>query len=165
MTQERKPAPGNRRILLLNGPNLNLLGARDHGLYGSLTLLEIVASLHRQAGRVGLEILAQQSNHEGVMVDLIQKHACGDPTGAEKVCGIILNAGALTHTSLSIRDALEAAFAPAIEVHISNVHRREEFRHRSVLAAVCRGQIVGLGPQVYALALHAFALEMGLSEP
>ncbi|MBI4862775.1 MAG: 3-dehydroquinate dehydratase, partial [Candidatus Riflebacteria bacterium] len=107
-------------------------------------------------------IVSFQSNHEGTLVDLIQRYGCGDPADPEKVRGLIINPGAFTHYSYAIRDAIEVAFAPAIEVHISNVLRREEFRHRSVIAPVCRGQIVGLGATGYVLAVHAFALELGL---
>jgi len=152
-----------RRILVLNGPNLNLLGVRDPALYGSATLADIVASLREQGAKLGIGIVDHQSNHEGDLIDQVHRYACGDRADAEKVDGIIINAGALTHTSYALRDALEAAFAPAIEVHISNIHQREPFRHLSVIAPVCKGQIVGLGPNVYALALQAFALELGLA--
>jgi 3-dehydroquinate dehydratase-2 len=162
---DRGPAPDNRRLLVLNGPNLNLLGERDVATYGPATLEQIVERLTAQARPLGFQIVARQSNHEGALIDWIHELACGDPFAADKVRGIIINPGAYTHSSYAIRDALEAAFAPAIEVHLSNVHRREEFRHRSVTAAVCRGQIVGLGPVGYSLALQAFALELGLAVP
>jgi 3-dehydroquinate dehydratase-2 len=159
---ERGPAPSNRRILVLNGPNLNLLGEREPATYGTTTLAAILRGLTARARDVGLTVIAHQSNHEGVLIDLVHRHATGDPEGPDKVRGIIINAGALTHYGFALRDALSAAFAPAIEVHLSNVHRREEFRHHSVLAPACRGQILGLGPHVYLLALHAFAFELGL---
>ena len=162
MTHKRQSAPGNRRILVLNGPNLNLLGERDPAVYGQTSLSEIVVGLVARAEAVGLAIVAHQSNHEGELVDCVHKYAAGDPAEASKVAGIILNAGAYTHTSYALRDALDVSFAPAIEVHLSNIHAREEFRHKSVLAAVCLGQIVGLGPLGYTLALDAFAYQMGL---
>lgn len=159
-TGARCPDPANRRLLLLNGPNLNLLGERDPALYGARTLEDIVIELDGLARGRGLTVVALQSNHEGVLIDALHRYACGDPSDATKVRGVVLNAGALTHTSYALRDAIEAAFAPVIEVHLSNVHRREEFRHVSVLAPVCRGQILGLGPVVYRLALETFALEL-----
>lgn len=156
----KRPAADNRRLLLLNGPNLNLLGERDPAVYGSTTLEAIVRAVRERAERHGLSIVAKQSNHEGHLIDWIHEHATGDPAGAGKVRGIILNAGAYTHTSYALRDALAAAFAPCIEVHLTNVHAREEYRHRSVLAAVCRGQIVGLGAVGYELAVEAFARDL-----
>ena len=162
MNSNRRPAPENRRLLLLNGPNLNLLGERDPGHYGESSLYSVVEAASARAISYGLELVARQSNHEGELVDLVHQFACGDPALPEKVAGIIINAGAYTHTSIALRDALDAAFAPAIEVHISNVHARESFRHHSYLAAVCRGQITGLGPHVYELAVTAFAMDLGV---
>ena len=162
MNPNRRPAPGNRRILLLNGPNLNLLGERDPGKYGPLSLDAVVEAAAARADSFGLVLVARQSNHEGELIDRVHEFACGDPELPDKVAGIIVNAGAYTHTSIALRDALDAAFAPAIEVHISNVHARESFRHHSYLSAVCRGQIVGFGPHVYELAVTAFALDLGL---
>lgn len=162
MNTSRRPAPENRRLLLLNGPNLNLLGERDPDLYGSLSLYAVVEAASARATACGLELVARQSNHEGELVDLIHQYACGDPAHPDKVAGIIINAGAYTHTSIALRDAIDAAFAPAIEVHLSNVHAREPFRHHSYLSAVCRGQIVGFGPHVYELAVTAFAMDLGV---
>lgn len=162
MNPTRRPAPGNRRLLLLNGPNLNLLGERDPGRYGTLSLDAVVEAAGARATSYGLELVARQSNHEGELIDWVHSFACGDPNLPDKVAGIIINAGAYTHTSIALRDALDAAFAPAVEVHISNVHAREEFRHHSHLAAVCRGQIVGFGPHVYELAVTAFAMDLGV---
>ena len=162
MNPNRRPAPGNRRLLLLNGPNLNLLGERDQGHYGKLTLEAVVEAAAARARSYGLDLIARQSNHEGELVDWVHQFACGEPAQPDKVCGIIVNAGAYTHSSYALRDAFEAAFAPAVEVHLSNVHAREEFRHHSVLAAVCRGQIVGFGPRVYELAVMALAMDLDL---
>ena len=162
MNSSRRPAPGNRRLLLLNGPNLNLLGERDPELYGKLTLEAAVEAAAARARTYALELVARQSNHEGALVDWVHEFACGEPGQPDKVCGIIINAGAYTHTSIALRDALDAAFAPAVEVHLSNVHAREDFRRHSMLAAVCRGQIIGFGPHVYELAVTAFAMDMGL---
>jgi 3-dehydroquinate dehydratase-2 len=145
----------NRRVLVLNGPNLNLLGVREPQVYGTTTLAQVLERLRAVASARTFEIVALQSNHEGVLIDAVHQYACGDPQETEKVCGIIINPGALTHTSYALRDALEASFAPAIEVHISNVHAREAFRHVSVTAPVCRGQIAGLGTHGYVLALEA----------
>jgi 3-dehydroquinate dehydratase-2 len=137
-----------RRFLVLNGPNLNLLGTREPGIYGSTTLNDIVAGLEYQAASADppAEITALQSNHEGELVDAIQMHG---PSSA----AIIINPGALSHYSIAIRDALTGVGTPVIEVHISNIHAREEFRHHSVISAIARGQIVGLGVEGYRLAL------------
>ena len=136
-------------VLLLNGPNLNLLGTREPGVYGSTTLSEIVADLEALAlgADPPLRIEHVQSNHEGHLVDAVQ-------TFGPSAVGIIINPAALTHYSIALRDALVAAGAPTIEVHLSNIHAREEFRHHSVVAPVVLGQIAGLGPDGYRLALH-----------
>ncbi|MBM7552323.1 type II 3-dehydroquinate dehydratase [Thalassobacillus pellis] len=140
------------RLLLLNGPNLNMLGKREPGVYGNQTLEEIVHLVKKTAAEKGFEVEAFQSNHEGELVDLIQQ-ADG------KYEGIIFNPAAYTHTSIALRDAISAVQAPVIEVHISNVHAREEFRHHSMLAPVCRGQIVGIGISGYRLAALALMEE------
>ncbi len=136
-------------VLVLNGPNLNLLGSREPAHYGSTTLSDIVEELRDRATRFDppVQIDHLQSNHEGDLVDAIQQR------GPDAI-GIIINPGAWTHYSIAIRDALSAIATPAIEVHISNIHAREEFRHRSVIAPVVIGQIAGLGPPGYGLALH-----------
>jgi 3-dehydroquinate dehydratase-2 len=136
-------------ILVLHGPNLNMLGTREPGIYGALTLDDINARLREWARGAGIELTIMQSNHEGALVDAIQGAAGWD--------GIVINAGGYTHTSVAIRDALAAVKAPAIEVHISNVYAREEFRHFSYIAPVCRGSIAGLGWIGYRLALEALA--------
>jgi 3-dehydroquinate dehydratase-2 len=138
------------RVLVIHGPNLNLLGSREPHIYGRQTLEEINASLAALGRRLGVEVDAFQSNHEGAIVDRIQQAA-----GA--YAGVIINAAAYTHTSVAIRDALAALALPAIEVHLSNIHKREGFRHDSLTAAVVAGQIVGLGPTGYHLALRALA--------
>lgn len=137
-----------RRFLVLNGPNLNLLGTREPGIYGSTTLADIVGGLEVQAAAAGppAQITALQSNHEGELVDAIQQHGPG-------AAAIIINPGALSHYSIALRDALTGVGTPVIEVHISNIHAREEFRHHSVISAIARGQIVGLGVDGYRLAL------------
>ena len=149
---------GDDFVLVINGPNLNLLGTREPGIYGSRTLAEIVADLETIAGAADppLRIEHVQSNHEGVLVDAIQ--ALG-PTAA----GIIINPAALTHYSISLRDALAAVDTATIEVHLSNVHAREEFREHSVVAPVVLGQIAGLGPDGYRLALHFLMARRGLA--
>lgn len=136
-------------ILLVNGPNLNRLGKREPAHYGTTTLYDIEQGLHKQAEALHVQLTCFQSNHEGAIID--QLHAAED----EGVDGIIINPGAFTHYSYAIRDAIAGIAVPVIEVHISNIHARESFRHQSVTAAVSAGQIVGLGVQGYNLALQA----------
>ena len=141
-------SPKPTRVHVLNGPNLNLLGTREPATYGHLTLAEIEAGLEKLAGAHGVALCFAQSNHEGDLVSWIQAAGrAGEP--------IILNAGAYTHTSVALRDAIAGAGAVVIEVHLSNVHAREAFRHRSMIASVCRGVISGFGALSYHLALHA----------
>ncbi|WP_420465084.1 type II 3-dehydroquinate dehydratase [Panacagrimonas sp.] len=135
-------------LLLLNGPNLNLLGSREPEVYGATTLAEIEADVTRRAADLGHRLSCFQSNHEGALVDRVQA-ARGD------VDFILLNPGAYTHTSVALRDALLGVGIPFIEVHLSNVHRREKFRHHSYFSDIAVGSIVGLGPIGYGLALHA----------
>ena len=136
------------RILFLNGPNLNMLGQREPGIYGRSTLADIEAAVKERAAQSAHQIEFRQSNHEGELVTWIQQ-AFG------RFDAIVLNAGAYTHTSVALRDAIAGTGVPTIEVHLSNVQARESFRHQSVIAAVCRGQITGFGPFSYILALEA----------
>lgn len=135
-------------ILILNGPNLNLLGTRQPEVYGATTLADIEQRCHDHAGSIGAKVTFAQSNHEGVLVDAI--HAA---RGAQD--GIILNAGAYTHTSIALMDAIASVAVPTIELHLSNVHARESFRHQSYIAKVAIGLICGFGAQGYILAMDA----------
>jgi 3-dehydroquinate dehydratase II len=135
-------------FLVLHGPNLNLLGSREPGVYGVTTLEEIDADLHKMAAVAGAKLQTLQSNHEGTLIDRIHA-ARGDGTEF-----IIINPAGLTHTSVALRDALTAVALPFIEVHLSNVHAREPFRHQSYLSAVALGVVCGLGPDGYRLALQ-----------
>lgn len=136
------------RILYLNGPNLNLLRTREPENYGRTTLAEIEARVRKRAGELGANIDFRQSNLEGELVNWIQQ------AKGSFDC-IVLNAAAYTHTSIALRDAIAAVQVPTIEIHLSNVHAREEFRHKSLIAPVCRGQITGFGAASYLLALEA----------
>lgn len=135
-------------LLVLNGPNLNLLGLREPGIYGSLTLENINESLQRLGNKLDVSLSFFQSNHEGALVDSI--HSAYD-----NYQGIIINAGAYTHTSVAIRDAIAAVAIPTVEVHLSNIYKREEFRHHSYIAPVVIGQISGFGHHSYELGLSA----------
>lgn len=140
----------SKPIFVLNGPNLNLLGTRRPEVYGHATLADVERSVREHAGRLGLEIEFMQSNHEGVLVDEIQR-------ARTEGAGIVINAAAYTHTSVALHDALEAAELPVVEVHLSNVHRREGFRHRSFISPQAEVVIAGAGPQGYLMALDHLA--------
>jgi 3-dehydroquinate dehydratase-2 len=138
----------SKNILLLNGPNLNLLGTRETHLYGSTTLDEIVASAHDLVTAAGGKLVSFQSNHEGALIDRIHS------ARTEGVDAIVINPGGLTHTSVALRDALSGVAIPFYEVHISNIHQRESFRHHSYLSAIARGVICGFGVDGYRMALE-----------
>ncbi len=135
-------------ILILNGPNLNLLGTRQPEVYGKTTLADVEALCREKAKMLGFDMAFEQSNHEGALIDLI--HAAKG-----KHAGVVLNAGAYTHTSIALMDAIASVELPVVEVHLSNIHAREEFRHRSYIAPVALGQICGFGAQGYLMALDA----------
>ena len=136
------------KFLIMNGPNLNMLGIREPGIYGSESFEALQDRVRKHAEEIGAEVELFQSNHEGALVDEIQR-AYG------RIDGIVINPGAYTHTSVALHDALRAVEAPAVEVHISNVHTREEFRHKSLISAACRGVICGFGLDSYRLAVEA----------
>ncbi len=143
-------AAQNKPVLILNGPNLNMLGKRQPEIYGRETLADVEAACRAEAVRLGLAVDFFQSNHEGSLVDRIQE-------AREANAAIVINAGAYTHTSVAILDALNAAELPVIEVHLSNIHRREPFRHHSYVSLAALGMIAGLGSQGYLFALQALA--------
>jgi 3-dehydroquinate dehydratase-2 len=146
------------RVLVLNGPNLGSLGTREPEVYGSATLADIEGMVRSRAGTYGIEIRWEQSNHEGALVDILEE----ERTRAD---ACILNGGALTHTSVALVDAVRGFGKPVIEVHLSNIHAREPFRHTSLTAAAARGIIAGLGPDGYVLALDALARQLGVAAP
>ncbi len=137
------------RILLLNGPNLNLTGLREPGVYGTKSYEDICEQLQKEAEKRNIALDIRQCNHEGLLIDWVHEALLN------KFDGIIINAGAYTHYSYALHDALKAAFIPVVEVHLSNIHAREEFRRTSVIAPACLGQICGFGPHGYVLAMEA----------
>ena len=147
-----------RAALVLHGPNLNLLGTREPGVYGRLSLADVERMIGEHARRRGLRVVSRQSNGEGQLIDWLH--------GAERegFFGVVMNPGAFTHYSIALRDAVAAIRLPVVEVHLSNVHAREEFRRTSVIAPVARGQIAGFGPQSYLLGLDAL-LALGDGRP
>ena len=146
-----------QKILILNGPNLNLLGTRQPEVYGATTLADIEAMCQAKADSLGVQISFAQSNHEGTMIDLLHE-------ARETCAGVILNAGAYTHTSVALRDAISSIMLPVIELHLSNIHARESFRHVSHIAPVALGQICGFGAAGYPLALDALVTHLRGSE-
>lgn len=138
------------KVLVVHGPNLNLLGTREPEIYGADSLPDIDRSLRALAKELGVIVECRQSNHEGDLIDWVQ-------AARTKHDGILINPGGLTHTSVALRDAITAVQKPAVEVHLSNVHKREEFRHRSLLSAVCVGSVLGFGSESYRLGLRALA--------
>ncbi|MFN8422362.1 MAG: type II 3-dehydroquinate dehydratase [Anaerolineae bacterium] len=158
--------PRSPHILILHGPNLNLTGRREPHLYGTTTLSAIDASLRAMAADSGLTLTIVQSNHEGALIDAMHAAMGGEGLGgsdADALDGIIINAGGLSHTSVALRDAVAAAGVPAVEVHLSNVAAREDFRRTSMLAAVCVGGVHGFGADSYRLALAGLAARLGAS--
>lgn len=143
------------KFLIINGPNLNLLGQREPDIYGRRTMADILAELDSEFAEDDIDYY--QSNHEGELIDRLHEAGYGD----EPCDGIVLNAGGLTHTSVSLADAVAAIPVPVVEVHLSNIAAREEWRRRSLLAPVCRGSICGFGPAVYALAVAALRATAG----
>lgn len=145
-----------KRLLLLNGPNINMLGKREQEIYGHFTIVDIENEVNKVAASYGYELDSRQSNHEGVLVDILQK-------SDGRYSGIIFNPAAYTHTSIALLDAIKAIDTPVVEVHISNIHNREPFRHTSMLAPACSGQIVGFGLMSYRLAAYAL-IELDASQ-
>jgi len=146
-----KMVKSRKKIQIINGPNLNMLGKREPHLYGSLSLEDINGKLVKTAGPLGIELSFFQSNHEGMIIDKI--HDVFD----ENIDGVIINPAALTHTSIALRDALLLLSCPIVEIHLSNIYKREDFRHRSMIADIAAGQVSGFGYYGYIMALNAMA--------
>lgn len=158
------------RVLVVHGPNLNLLGVREPAIYGTTTLAQLDRELIELGARLGLEVETFQANGEGALIDRIHAFAFALPPAPAPAIpaahsggparGLVINPGGYTHTSVALRDAIAGVGLPTIEVHLSNLHAREPLRHRSVVAGVCLGSIMGLGPDSYRLALHALATRL-----
>lgn len=145
----------SKKILLLHGPNLNLLGTREPHIYGSMTLERIYAAAEMHVRPYKIELRSEQSNHEGALIDILH-------VARNWADGVVFNPGAYTHTSVALRDAISAVQLPVVEIHLSNVHAREEFRHKSLLAPVCVGQVAGFGWRSYLLGIDALLGHLGL---
>ncbi|AVH41427.1 type II 3-dehydroquinate dehydratase [Agrobacterium tumefaciens] len=135
-------------IIVINGPNLNMLGKREPGIYGGKTLKDIENDCLQAGADLGFAVEFRQSNHEGVLVDWLQE-------AGERAVGVVINPGAYSHTSIALHDAIRAISTPVVEVHISNIHAREEFRHKSMVSPAAKGMVCGFGPYGYIMALHA----------
>lgn len=135
-------------IIVINGPNLNMLGKREPGIYGGKTLKDIENDCLQAGADLGFAVEFRQSNHEGVLVDWLQE-------AGERAAGVVINPGAYSHTSIALHDAIRAISTPVVEVHISNIHAREEFRHKSMVSPAAKGMVCGFGPYGYVMALHA----------
>ena len=140
------------KVIVLNGPNLNLLGQREPAVYGAATLADVEALCRETGARLGVEVECLQSNHEGVLIDAL--HAAGRGVKAGEVVGVVFNPGAYTHTSVALHDAIKGAEVPVVEIHISNVHARESFRHHSHVSPAAAGIVVGFGVGGYVLAIE-----------
>ncbi len=154
-TGKTRAAPKGGSVLILNGPNLNLLGTREPEIYGHTTLADIATLCEKTAATLGLTVDFRQSNHEGVLIDWVQE-------ARKQHQAVIINAGGYTHSSVALMDALLACHLPIYEVHLSNIARRENFRHHSYVSLAATGVLCGLGAQGYALALHAVAQKLTL---
>ena len=148
-----------RKILVLNGPNLNLLGQREPGVYGAATLADVEQLCRDTAARLECDIDFRQSNHEGVLIDAI--HEAGRGVKSGEVLGVVFNPGAYTHTSVALHDAIKGAQVPVIETHITNVHAREDFRHHSCISPAAAGIVVGFGVAGYAIAIEGLVRKVG----
>lgn len=148
------------KIIVLNGPNLNLLGLREPAVYGSATLADVEALCKATGARHGVEVECLQSNHEGVLLDAL--HAAGAAVKRGEVIGVVMNPGAYTHTSVALHDAIKGAEVPLVEIHISNVHAREPFRHHSYVSPAAAGIVVGFGIAGYAIAIEGLLRRQGV---
>jgi 3-dehydroquinate dehydratase-2 len=146
-----------RRVLVLHGPNLNLLGLREPHIYGTDTLADVDAQLGRLADELGVQVTCRQSNHEGQLIDWLHE-------AREHFDAVLINPGGLTHTSVALRDAVAAIEKPCVEVHLSNIHRREAFRHQSLTAAVCVGSVMGFGAASYSLGLRGLIAQLSVPD-
>ena len=148
------------KVIVLNGPNLTLLGQREPAVYGAATLADVEALCQATAAKLGFEVECLQSNHEGVLIDAL--HAAGRGVKSGQVLGVVFNPGAYTHTSVALHDAIKGAEVPVIEIHISNVHAREAFRHHSFISPAAAGIVVGFGVDGYVLAIEGLLRRAGM---